>query len=212
MTGCTGWQSPIFLTRPRPGDSTGSDILVLLPFDPDTYGPRVADILLQGRSGADLRPMDLYPRACASETVRDLLLKSTPRDLFPDAHDPESALSGLFLYFSCLKEAHELVHRFDTADGAYWHGIMHRMEGDSWNSGYWFRRMGQHPIFPALTRAAADLGYSHGGAWDPFAFIQFCEASARSKNDDRAKRIQLAEWQLLFDYCAKPVLTRTAAR
>jgi hypothetical protein len=209
MTGHTRVAKPYFRHPTRPDESCESDILVLLPFDPDTYGPRVADILLQDRSGADLRPMDLYPRACASETARNLLLKSSARDLFPGAHDPESALSGLFLYFSCLKEAHELVHRFDTTDGAYWHGIMHRMEGDSWNSGHWFRRVGSHPVFSDLSSAAAEPGYSHPGTWDPFTFIQFCEASAQAKNDELAKRVQLAEWQLLFDYCAKPASIRT---
>jgi len=176
--------------------------LVLLPFNPDTYGPRVADIFSLDHAGAGLRPMDLCPRGCTSEAVRELLLKADARSLFPGARDPESALSGLFLYFSCLTEAHELLHRFATVDGFYWHGIMHRMEGDTYNAGYWFRRVGRHPVYPALHREAARLGYAQGGEWDPFAFIEFCEASAQAKDDDLAKRVQLAEWQLLFDYCA----------
>ncbi len=146
--------------------------MVLLPFDPDTYGPR------------------------------ELLLKADARTLFPDARDPESALAGLLLYFSCLTEAHELLHRFTTPEGEYWHGIMHRMEGDAYNAGYWFRRVGRHPVFPALHREAGLLGYKQGNDWDPFAFVEFCEASARAKDDDLAKRVQRAEWQLLFDYCA----------
>ena len=176
--------------------------MVLLPFDPDTYGPRVAAIFAQDTFGATLRPMDLYPRNCASETVRELLLNASARDLFPHARDPESALSGLFLYFSCLTEAHELLHHFTTVDGEYWHGILHRMEGDAYNAGYWFRRVGRHPVFPALHQEAGHLGYSQGKDWDPFAFIQFCEASAGANDDDLAKRVQLAEWRLLFHYCA----------
>lgn len=160
--------------------------------------------------------MDLFPRSCTSETVRDTLLQTDAHALFPNARDPESALSGLFLYFSCLKEAHDLVHHFETADGEYWHGIMHRMEGDAYNAGYWFRRVGQHPVFPALALEAGQLGYgagqlgfASGHDWDPFAFIRFCEASSQTKDEEIAKRVQLAEWQLLFDYCAAPVRATT---
>ena len=143
-------------------------------------------------------------------------MKSDARALFPGARDPESALSGLFLYFSCLKEAHDLLHRFNTADGSYWHGIMHRMEGDAYNAGYWFRHIGPHAVFPALEREATQLGYAHDrtpGRWEPLAFIRFCEASSRTKDEEVAKRVQLAEWQLLFDYCAAPACkTGMAAR
>ena len=147
-------------------------------------------------------PPTSFAQDGAGQGVRELLLKADARDLFPGARDPEAALSGLFLYFSCLKEAHELLHRFTTADGEYWHGIMHRMESDAYNAGYWFRRVGRHPVYPALHHEAGLLGYAQGREWDPFAFIEFCEASAATKDDDLAKRVQHAEWQLLFDYCA----------
>ena len=188
----------------------------MLPFQPDHYSPVVANILALDHAGGGTRPMDLYPRQCASETVRDLLLKADARALFPGARDPESALSGLFLYFSCLTEAHDLLHHFATADGAYWHGIMHRMEGDGYNAGYWFRRVGAHAVFPALHRDAGQLGYAPvskpGGEWDPFAFIRFCEASRGTKDEELAKRVQLAEWQVLFEFCAAPVYATTDSR
>jgi len=193
-----------------------SDILVLLTFHSDSYSPAVADILALDGRGA--RPMELFPRRCESETVRRQLLKADARELFPGARDPEAALSGLFLYFSCLKESHDLLHRFATIDGAYWHGIMHRMEGDGYNAAYWFHRVPAHPVYAPLARNAAQLGYGAGGEWDPFAFIRFCETSAREKQDDLAKRVQLAEWQLLFKYCATPAgnalrsVERAAAR
>lgn len=204
----------------------------LLPFHPESYGPAVANILLLDDAGGGARPMDLFPRACASETARAILLKADAHTLFPGAGDPESALSGLLLYFSCLSEAHDLLHRVSSPDGPYWHAIMHRMEGDAGNAGYWFRHVGQHPVYPALHHEAARLGYApnhetgrSGYAprreWDPFAFIRFCESSAPatsgSKDEFLAKSVQLAEWQLLFDYCAAPVqaiqsASRVAAR
>jgi len=182
---------------------------MLLPFRPENYGPKVAAILaLAGESATDdgaagARPMDLFPRACTSEAAREALMTSDARELFPHARDPESALAGLLLYFSCLNEAHELIHRFETSDGAYWHGIMHRMEGDAYNAGYWFRYVRSHPVFPALASEAAQLGYAPGPTWDPFAFIRFCKAATPGSAEDQlARRVQLAEWQLLFDYCA----------
>ena len=186
----------------------------MLPFHPDNYGAEVADILALPDAAGGARPMELFPRQCTSEAIRDMLLKADARVLFHGARDPECALSGLFLYFSCLNEAHELAQKFATADAAYWHGIMHRMEGDGYNAGYWFHRAGTHPVFPSLHRKAGELDYKQGREWDPFAFIRFCEASAGTKDEDLAKRVQLAEWQVLFDYCAVPVYgnSRTAPR
>ncbi len=121
------------------------------------------------------------------------------------ARDPEMALSGLFLYFSCLNESHDLLQSESNVDYCYWHAIMHRMEGDSSNSGYWFQRVGRHPLFAELHRQATELGYDAGVEWNPVAFVKFCERAAGSKDEDLAKRVQLAEWQILFDHCAAPV-------
>lgn len=134
-------------------------------------------------------------------------------ELFPGACAPEAALAGLWLYFSCFEESHSISQDIHTADGSYWHGILHRQEPDPGNAGYWFRRVGRHPIFPALREAAAEIlteltqpvGFTPGSAWDPFEFIEFCETARRrpgSQEELAARRIALAEWQLLFHHCA----------
>jgi len=122
------------------GDADGSDILVLLLFQSATYGPRVEEILSPDDAAGGARPMELFPQKCTNEAVRDELMKTDARNLFPGAPRPGIGDDGLFLYFSCLKEAHDLLHTFGSLDGAYWHGIMHRMEGDAYNADYWFRR------------------------------------------------------------------------
>jgi hypothetical protein len=180
-----------------------------LPFHTDSYGEKVAGILALDGGGA--RPMELFPRGPApgdaSEKARDLLRRAGAGELFPGARDPECALGALFLYFSYLDDAHNIFQTVPQAEGSYWHAIMHRMEGDAGNAGYWFHRVGRHPVFPALRSEAAQLGYSplEGRDWDPFAFIRFCGSARKPDETDLAKRVQLAEWQLLFDYCATPM-------
>jgi hypothetical protein len=149
--------------------------------------------------------MPLAMGTCSSREALELLRSKTAAQLFPRSRAPEAALAGLYLYFSCLEEAHSLAQNIASAEGSFWHGIMHRQEPDAWNSGYWFGRVGAHPVFPALREAAAGMGVSFGHLWDPMAFIDFCERARRapgSEDERKALEVQRAEWQLLFDYCA----------
>jgi hypothetical protein len=43
-------------------------------------------------------------------------------------------------------EAHEIAQDIDTADGAWVHAWLHRIEGDTFNAGYWYRRAGRPPF------------------------------------------------------------------
>jgi hypothetical protein len=167
------------------------------------YGDTVARILNIDGGGA--RPMPIaYPR-CSSEIARRELSGLNARDLFPRSFSPEAALSGLYVYFSCNDEAHKVAQDIPTAEGSYWHGIVHRQEPDPGNAAYWFRRVGVHPVFPELRAEAQRLRFDTGPEWDPFAFIEFCESARTrpgSEEEQIGIRIQLAEWQLLFNYCA----------
>lgn len=134
------------------------------------------------------------------------LSKLQPRDLFPNAFSPDGALTGLYLYFCGYDEAHKIAQDLPTAEGSFWHGILHRQEPDAGNASYWFRRVGDHPVFSPLSDAARELGFAVKDSWDPFRFIDFCETARKkpgSKEEQLAMRVQLAEWQLLFDYCAR---------
>ncbi|MCG3149067.1 MAG: hypothetical protein PCFJNLEI_02525 [Verrucomicrobiae bacterium] len=65
----------------------------------------------------------------------------------PDAHLVKAAL---YLKLGCLEECHRLAQQYPTPTGNYWHGIMHRHEGDISNSKYWYARVGRHPVLDAI--------------------------------------------------------------
>jgi hypothetical protein len=168
------------------------------PFDAADYGPEVAAILAM--DGGGLRPMPLAMDGGSAE-ARERLRGASLLQLFPGARAPEAALAGLYVYFSCFEEAHAAAQDIETAEGSYWHAIVHRREPNPENAAYWFRQAGTHPIFPELARATGSEG-----VWDPFAFIDMCERARKlpgSEMEERARAVQLTEWQLLFDWCAR---------
>lgn len=155
-----------------------------------------------------------------NESLRPKLVALTTQSLFAGQRitDQDSArccLSALWLLHNFLDESHSLSQEIETTDGSYWHGIMHRREPDYGNGKYWFRRVGQHGIFPELLARAKELITAEGtqdaiareiaaaNAWDPYRFIDWCEQIARGKAKQQtlAQRIAQAEWELLFEAC-----------
>ena len=196
--------------RPR----NDSDCIVKpapIQWNPLAYGPQVAGILALAENGERLMP--LAEGTCSSVEARRAIREAKVDNLFPSSHAPLAALAGLYLYFSCRDEAHEVAQSDSSVEGSYWHAIVHRQEPDAGNSSYWFRRAGDHAIFPRLGELARVIAAAHpdaalkfSDAWDPFAFIDFCERARRKSGSElerAALEIQRAEWQLLFDYCAR---------
>lgn len=104
------------------------------------------------------------------------------------AGDPTLA-AGLWLYVDELDRSHRISQGIATQTGSFWHGIMHRREGDFGNSHYWFNRVGDHPAM----RNIPD--------YDSHAFI---DEAARRGDGDPADLVamQRAEWVALFEWCA----------
>ncbi|QHW33322.1 hypothetical protein GZH47_22690 [Paenibacillus rhizovicinus] len=66
-------------------------------------------------------------------------------------------MAGLHLLNESLDASHAHAQEIeDDPTGAYWHGIMHRMEGDFSNANYWFHNAGPHPAMQKLQDRAAD--------------------------------------------------------
>ena len=181
-------------------------------FDSKAYGSEVARILALDQDGQRLIP--LVAGACSSEEAREFLKTRKPADLFLHSRAPQAALGGLFLYFGCDAECHEIVQGLNSSEGDFLHAIVHRQEPDAANSTYWFRQTGKHPVFQSLSREAEEIaskypesGFQGGVDWDPFSFIEFSERARKqpgSQVEAAALEIQRAEWQLLFDYCVRP--------
>jgi hypothetical protein len=101
---------------------------------------------------------------------------------------PELA-AGLWLYVDDLERSHAVSQGIEGATGAWWHGIMHRREGDFSNSHYWLRRAADHP----LMRERPGL--------DPAALID-AVADVRGGNPPDLLQRQREEWSALFEWCA----------
>jgi len=135
----------------------------------------------------------------------------SPYLLFPGARAAEAAVSGLLLLAGCWDESHKLSQAIASHEGSYWHAIAHRLEPDSANSAYWFRRVGEHPVFAELHRRASGIlercpvPWELKPAWDSLLFIEWCDEARQvpaSNKEQAALQIQRAEWDLLFEWCA----------
>lgn len=170
-------------------------------FDPTAYGPHVAALLTPERL-PELGP------GTPNRTAQPLFQQLTVERLFEgrsirDRDMARCCLSALWLHHDFLDESHTISQEISTTSGSYWHAIMHRREPDAWNSKYWFRRVGSHPVLDQLAAEAPALGYDfRGGA----AFVDFCERARGGADEDLARCVQLLEWQLLFDYCYRAAL------
>src|SRR5207237_2048428 len=135
----------------------------------------------------------------ALETMSDEALFGSTRPPRPEL--AQCCRAGLWLLHDFLDESHTISQDIDTAEGSYWHGILHRREPDYSNAAYWFRRVRSHPVFEPLRVRAAELGGEAGAsgssfltrqrAWDPFAFIDLCEsvAARRATGETLCRRL-----------------------
>ncbi len=186
-------------------------------FDPAAYGPQLAALLT---------PVRLPPLGPGRENraVQSALAALQPDEMVAPGrslHNVEmarSCLAGLWLYHDFLDHSHRISQDLENATGSFWHGIMHRREPDPGNAKYWFRQVGNHPVFALLQAEASAVARRHPSlksiqllagetGWDPFAWIDLCEEARRDERSNpdaelvsACRAISLAEWHLLFQH------------
>lgn len=94
-------------------------------------------------------------------------------------------VAGLWLYADDLEASHSVSQNISSSAGSWWHAIMHRREGDFWNSKYWYRQARGHELM-------ASLGFS------PEELVDQAEAG-----DSRAVERQKQEWLMLMEWSVK---------
>jgi hypothetical protein len=111
---------------------------------------------------------------------------------------------GLLYAVDALDAGHKFFQDVPGDLGSYWHGMMHRREGDFDNARYWFRRAGRLPVFSRLHSAACEHSptMARQDNWDAYLLTGQCEQAKFGAEELTAEciKLQLAEFEGLFDY------------
>ena len=183
---------------------------------------------IQAAEAPYFRPLDTIPGLITGKPTPEIgwliqhIERTKPSQFVADCPqasiaDSVAVKAGLLLWHDAADASHQLSQSIEGLGkqqaGDYWHAILHRREPDYSNAKYWFRQFQTHPVMvqllPYVTQALHDADGGSvwetrllgKGTWDPFAFVDFCEAYADQEDSPlgtAARRIQAAEMQLLM--------------
>ena len=140
------------------------------------YSPFITDFLRQAQ----------LPRLSAQDPSPDQqlirLVAGAKDDQIARQNGPQSSCtrSLLFLAAGDVTQAHRIVQEISTADAAYIHGVIHRIDDDFNNARYWFRNAGTHPAGAEMYRraAASSPTIAKHPTWDPALVTRMVENRA----------------------------------
>lgn len=119
------------------------------------------------------------------------LVSPRPKAVTPElskllAGVPDDIRAGVWLYLDDLERSHHISQSLASHTGSFLHAVMHRREGDFWNSKYWYRNSAGHPVLGSLP-------------FDPMVFVDEVESRGKGDPADLVQK-QRAEWLELFSY------------
>jgi hypothetical protein len=131
------------------------------------------------------------PELCPTRPTWEAVYEVAEKVAANPVLSPPELLAGLWLYVDDLDRSHTISQALHTRTGSLWHAIMHRREGDFSNSGYWLHQAAGHPVLEQ---------YDARGLLD----------QVNRKHMENPKELieaQRSEWTLLFEWCAREVVT-----
>lgn len=128
------------------------------------------------------------PARALVERLRELAPGAFPgANLGSDSLPWRMVRGGLLYAADAFEEAHAIFQEIDSAEGSYWHGMLHRREGDFGNAEYWVRRAGTVEALEKLR------------GFDPVAFVRACARADSSAHDpEDLLGWQRREWEALL--------------
>jgi hypothetical protein len=149
-------------------------------------------------------PMPPLDRGTVDPTLR-VVLEASDDSMRIDGlskRNLAAATAALWLLAGDLDRSHAISQNLDSPQGSFWHGVMHRREGDFGNAKYWFRRAGSLPFDDALAIAVANdpvcAGLMPQSNWDPMRFCDLCQQSLATGSplERQCIEAQWIEWQI----------------
>jgi hypothetical protein len=177
----------------------GKDILARMSKLP-AYSTFITEFLREAR----------LPRISAQEPTPDrrLIQRVAAAEDHEIAGEDGSAIrcarSLLFIAAGGLDQAHRIVQEISTNDGAYIHGMVHRIDDDFDNARYWFRRASGQPAGAEMYRraAAGSVTVASHPIWDPFLVTDMVETSRTAGVTEELRAVLTIEFEVLLESCA----------